>query len=220
MVDIDVMQWIKSQLKPQMVEPDKALPGRDSPVLSPIPEHLIFGIPLDEEPPGSAVAYFAMGCYWGVERIFWRLPGVVNTAVGFMGGYTPNPTYAETCTGSTGHTETAKVVFDPSKVTYSELLRHFWEQHDPTTANRQGNDIGTQYRSEIFVTSPEQRTFAEQSMAIYQEELSKAGRGQISTLITDAGPFFFAEEEHQQYLEKNPNGYCNHGFNGVSCRLP
>lgn len=220
MVDIDVMQWIRSQLKPEMVDADKALPGRDTPVLDPIPNHLIFGIPLDEEPPGAEVAYFAMGCYWGVERIFWRLPGVVNTAVGFMGGYTPNPTYKETCTGSTGHTETVKVVFDPSKVSYDDLLRNFWEQHDPTTANRQGNDVGTQYRSEIFATSPEQKAAAERSRQAYQQELGKHGRGEISTLIADADRFYFAEEEHQQYLEKNPDGYCNHGFNGVSCRLP
>lgn len=220
MVDIDVMQWIRTQLRPQMVAPDKALAGRDTPVLDPVPEHLLFGLSLDEEPPGTEVAYFAMGCYWGVERIFWRVPGVVNTAVGFMGGYTPHPTYRETCTGSTGHTETAKVVFDPSQVSYDELLRHFWEQHDPTTANRQGNDIGTQYRSEIFTTSPEQKAAAERSKVQYQKALDQAGRGEISTLITDAGSFYFAEEEHQQYLEKNPGGYCNHGFNGVSCRLP
>lgn len=214
------MGWIRSQLTPQMVAPEDALPGRSTPVLSPMPDHEVFGRPLDEVPEGCQVAYFALGCYWGAERIFWNVEGVVNTAVGFLGGFTPNPTYLETCTGSTGHTETVRVVFDPKQVSYGELLQTFWEYHDPTTANRQGNDIGTQYRSAIFTTNDEQLAAARRSAELYQAPLNEAGRGDITTQIEPAGVFYYAELEHQQYLHKNPNGYDCHFRTGVACPLP
>lgn len=217
MVDIDVMSWIRSRMQPEMVSPEDALPGRDEPVLYPMPRHEILGLPLDEEPEGSRVAYFALGCFWGEERMFWEAPGVVNTAVGFMGGHTPNPTYRETCTGRTGHTETVKVVFDPAKTSYDELLRIFWEAHDPTQLNRQGNDIGTQYRSAIFPTSQEQREAAERSKEVFQQNLRDAGYGEITTEIITGQTFYYAEIEHQQYLHKNPGGYCPVHATGVRC---
>jgi peptide-methionine (S)-S-oxide reductase len=157
-----------------------------------------------------------MGCFWGAERIFWQIPGVVTTAAGYAGGYTPNPTYEEVCSGRTGHTEVVLVVYDPARVSFDRLLKEFWEQHDPTQGMRQGNDVGTQYRSAIYVTTPEQRTVAERSLARYQVELQAAGFGEITTEIADASEFFYAEDYHQQYLAKNPNGYCNHGF----CQVP
>lgn len=218
MVNIDVMEWIRSQMRVEMVKPEDALPGREIPILDPMPEHLLLGLPLDEVPDGAEVIHLAMGCYWGAEKLFWQLPGVLNTAVGFMGGYTPNPTYQETCTGSTGHTETVKVVFDPARVSRAEVLRRFWENHDPTTGFRQGNDVGTQYRSAIFATSQEQLDAALASKAAFQEALTRAGMGEITTEITaEAGPFYFAEEIHQQYLEKNPDGYCPVHATGVTC---
>lgn len=216
-MDIDVMGWLQRNWKPTMVSPDEALPGRDEPVLNPIPRHEVFGIPLDEIPAGCEVAYFALGCYWGEERMFWNTDGVVNTAVGFMGGFTPNPTYQESCSGDTGHTETVQVVFDPSRVTYDDLLRIFWEAHDPTQLNRQGNDIGTQYRSAIFPVDEEQHAAAEASKRRFQAALTEAGYGEITTEISPDQQFYYAEKEHQQYLHKNPDGYCPVHATGVKC---
>ncbi|RMB62198.1 peptide-methionine (S)-S-oxide reductase MsrA [Tessaracoccus antarcticus] len=216
-MDIDVMGWIKKSLKPQMVGEDDALQGRDTAVLNPIPRHTVLGLPLDEVPEGCDVAYFAMGCYWGEERLFWRTDGVVNTAVGFMGGFTPNPTYRESCTGRTGHAETVRVVFDPSKVSYDELLQIFWENHDPTQGARQGNDVGTEYRSAIFPVSDEQFATATRSRDSYQLRMTEAGYGEITTEITPDLPFYYAEDEHQQYLDKNPGGYCPVHATGVAC---
>ncbi len=217
-MDIDVLAWLNSRMAaPQMVSAADALPGRSQPVLDPMPVHEVLGLPLDEVPPGAEVAYFALGCYWGVERLFWETDGVVNTAAGFMGGFTPNPTYRETCTGRTGHTETVRVVFDPQRVSYEELLRLFWENHDPTQLNRQGNDIGTQYRSAVFPVDEEQRAAAERTRGEFQENLSAAGYGEITTEITPGQTFYFAEVEHQQYLHKNPHGYCPVHATGVAC---
>ncbi|VEP39575.1 Peptide methionine sulfoxide reductase MsrA [Tessaracoccus lapidicaptus] len=217
-MDIDVLAWLNSRMAaPQMVSAADALPGRSQPVLAPMPVHEVLGLPLDEVPPGAEVAYFALGCYWGVERLFWETDGVVNTAAGFMGGFTPNPTYRETCTGRTGHTETVQVVFDPQRVSYEELLRLFWENHDPTQLNRQGNDIGTQYRSAVFPVDEEQRAAAERTRGEFQENLSAAGYGEITTEITPGQTFYFAEVEHQQYLHKNPHGYCPVHATGVAC---
>lgn len=216
-MDIDVMGWIRSQMKPQMVTPEQALPGRDVPVLDPIPRHEVLGLPLDEVPAGSEVAYFAMGCFWGVERLFWETDGVLNTAAGYIGGFTPNPTYRETCTGSTGHTEVVQVVFDPTRVSYESLLKLFWENHDPTTANRQGNDIGTQYRSGIYTTSDAQLEAARRTAKVFQAELTAAGYEEITTELAPDQPFYYAEVEHQQYLHKNPNGYCPVHATGVKC---
>jgi peptide-methionine (S)-S-oxide reductase len=194
---------------------DQALPGRGTPVTVP-GRHTVKGTPLTPPwPEGHEVLYVAMGCFWGAERIFWRLDGVHTTAVGYMGGFTPNPTYEETCTGRTGHTETAVVVYDPAVVPLERLLKEFWENHDPTTPNRQGNDVGTQYRSAIFTTTDEQLQVARDSRERYQRALAADGYGQVVTEIrpaSEAGEFFYAEDYHQQYLAKNPNGYCNHGF--------
>lgn len=216
-MDIDVMGWIRRNLEPRMITPEEALPGRDEPVLFPVPEHAVLGLPLDAEPDGTEVAYFALGCYWGEERMFWQTEGVVNTAVGFMGGFTPNPTYAESCTGSTGHTETVKVVFDPALVSYSDLLRIFWEAHDPTQLNRQGNDIGTQYRSAVFPVDDEQLATARRTLEVFQQSLTDAGYGEITTEVSTGHEFYYAEAEHQQYLHKNPNGYCPVHATGVKC---
>ena len=216
-MDIDVMGWIKKTLKPQMVEQSNALPGRDTAVLNPVPTHTVLGLPLNEAPEGCEVAYFAMGCYWGEERLFWQQDGVVNTAVGFMGGFTPNPTYRESCGGQTGHAETVQVVFDPSKVSYEQLLAVFWENHDPTQGARQGNDVGTEYRSAVFPTSDAQLKAAEQSRDSYQKRMTEAGYGEITTEITPEVPFYYAEKEHQQYLDKNPGGYCPAHATGVAC---
>lgn len=218
-MEIDVLAWLNSRMNqtPQMVTEHEALPGRDAPILSPIPTHEVLGLPLDEVPPGCEVAYFALGCYWGVERLYWETDGVVNTAAGFMGGFTPNPTYRETCTGRTGHTETVRVVFDPARVSYDDLLRIFWENHDPTQVNRQGNDLGTQYRSAIFPTSDEQASAAERTRAEFQANLGAEGFGTIATEIVPNQKFFYAEDEHQQYLHKNPHGYCPIHATGVKC---
>jgi peptide-methionine (S)-S-oxide reductase len=203
--------------KTRMVEPGQALPGRAEPM--PVPErHTVLGTPLAPPyPAGTQVAEFALGCFWGEERKFWQTPGVVSTSVGYEGGYTPNPTYEEVCTGLTGHAETVRVVFDPAKVSYRELLKVFWESHNPTQGMRQGNDIGTQYRSVIFYHSPEQRAAAEESCAAYEKRLAEAGYGAVTTEIVPAGEFYFAEDYHQQYLDKNPNGYCGAGGTGVAC---
>ena len=198
-----------------------ALPGREH-RLFPVPTtHTVLGTPLEGPwPAGTDVVYVAMGCFWGAERIMWRLPGVVTTAVGYMGGFTPNPTYEESCTGRTGHTEAVLVAYDPTVLGYDELLRHFWEQHDPTQGMRQGNDIGTAYRSAIYWTTPGQEAAARATATAFQGELTAAGFGSITTEFrpaSDAGPFWYAEDYHQQYLDKNPAGYCMHGPYGVSC---
>jgi len=199
-----------------MISAADALAGRaeSMPVAA---EHLVLGTPMVSPfPDGMEQLVFGMGCFWGAERFFWQLDGVYTTAVGYAGGYTPNPTYEETCTGRTGHTEAVLVVYDPTMIDLETLFAVFWENHDPTTANRQGNDVGTQYRSAIYTASAEQRAAAEASAAAYQAKLSAGGFGTISTEIDDAGTFYYAEDYHQQYLQKNPGGYCNHGFCQVS----
>jgi peptide-methionine (S)-S-oxide reductase len=198
---------------------DEALPGRDTTM--PVPaQHAVLGTPLQGPwPAGFEVAVFGMGCFWGAERLFWKLPGVYSTAVGYAGGSTPNPTYEETCTGLTGHTEAVQVVFDPTKISYEQLLKVFWENHDPTQGMRQGNDIGTQYRSAIYATTDEQSAAAEASREAFAPVVAKEGYGEITTEIGKAGPFYYAEDYHQQYLERNKNGYCNIGPNGMTCPI-
>jgi len=207
-------------MKSRMPSPDEALAGRATrPFMVPV-RHAVLGTPLEGPyPPGLEIAYFALGCFWGAERLFWQTPGVWSTAVGYAGGYTPNPTYEEVCSGMTGHTEVVQVVYDPSRVSYRELLKVFWEGHDPTQGYRQGNDHGTQYRSAVYVTSDEQAAIAEETRRIYQDSLSDAGHATITTEVQPAGPFYFAEEYHQQYLHKVPNGYCGLGGTGVSCPI-
>ena len=187
----------------------------------PVPAaHFVNGNPLvGPWPTGFQTAVFGLGCFWGAERKFWQAPGVYSTAVGYAGGSTPNPTYEETCSGRTGHTEAVLVVFDPAKTSYEQLLKLFWESHDPTHGMRQGNDVGTQYRSAIYATDAAQLAAAEQSKAMFAEKLRAAGYGEITTEIALAGPFFYAEPYHQQYLGKNPNGYCGLGGTGVSCPI-
>ncbi|SFC96191.1 peptide-methionine (S)-S-oxide reductase MsrA [Tropicimonas isoalkanivorans] len=203
--------------KMEMVRPEDALPGRPDPIPT-ATTHFVFDRPLTAEvPDGLEVAIFGMGCFWGVERLFWKLDGVWLTMAGYAGGTTPNPTYEETCTAKTGHTEAVRVVFDPEVISYDALLRVFWEGHDPTQGMRQGNDLGTQYRSAIYTTTPEQHAAALASRDAYQAALSAAGRGAITTEIADAGAFYFAEDYHQQYLAKNPAGYCGIGGTGVTC---
>jgi len=195
----------------------EALPGRatEMPVGA---LHFVNHHPLKgPHPEGSQVIYFGLGCFWGAERLFWELPGVFVTAVGYQGGITPNPTYEEVCSGLTGHTEIVRVVYDPAVISLETLLKSFWEEHDPTQGMRQGNDWGTQYRSAIYTTSPEQATVVEASRRMYQEALSVRGMGTITTEIAPAGPFYYAETYHQQYLAKNPNGYCGLAGTGVSC---
>ena len=170
-------------------------------------------------PAGAETAYFGLGCFWGAERIFWEAPGVLSTAVGYQGGMTPNPTYDETCSGRTGHTEAVQVVYDPTRTSYDALLKLFWENHDPTQGMRQGNDVGSQYRSAVYTSTDAQLAAAKASREVYGKALAASGRGEISTEIVSAGPFYYAEGYHQQYLHKNPGGYCNHGFNGVSCPI-
>ena len=200
-----------------MVQQDRAMPGR--PTAMPIPaQHEALHTPLGGPyPEGLEVAYVAMGCFWGAERFFYQTPGVYTTAVGYQGGFTPNPTYEEVCSGRTGHTEAVLVVFDPGVLSYSELLSIFFENHDPTQGYRQGNDIGTQYRSAIYTTSERQEQLAHGAAAAFGEQLALRGFGPVTTEICPAGPFYFAEEYHQQYLFKNPNGYCGIGGTGVSC---
>ena len=195
----------------------EALPGRDQALAIP-PRHAVLDTPLAPPyPPGMAVARFGMGCFWGAERLFWTRPGVYVTAVGYAGGLTPNPTYEEVCSGRTGHAEMVQVVFDPAKVSYEDLLRIFWEAHDPTQGMRQGNDIGTQYRSLIQPTDETQRHLAQASRNAYQKRLAAAGFPPMTTEIAPAGPFYFAEVEHQQYLAHHPNGYCGLRGTGVTC---
>ncbi|SRR5690606_34134959 len=204
---------------PQMVSREDALPGRDEPM--PVPEsHHVLGVPITPPwPEGARTAIFGMGCFWGAERVFWQLPGVITTAVGYSGGYTPNPTYEEVCSGRTGHAEVALVVYDPEQISYEALLKAFWEGHDPTQGMRQGNDIGSQYRSAIYTTSDEQLAAATASRDRYQEVLRAAGYGEITTEIAPADEFYWAEDYHQQYLSKNPGGYCNLHLTrtGLSC---
>ncbi len=197
---------------------DEALPGRSQRM--PVPErHHVLGTPLEGPwPEGVKVAVFGMGCFWGAERKFWQAgEGIYSTAVGYAAGHTANPTYREVCSGRTGHNEVVLVAYEPAKVSYERLLQIFWESHDPTQGMRQGNDVGTQYRSGIYVYSDAQREAAQRSLERFQEKLTAAGYGPITTEILDAGPFFYAEEYHQQYLHKNPGGYCGLGGTGVSC---
>jgi len=203
--------------KARMPAPGDALPGRSEPIMAP-GIHAVLGTPIDGPcPEGTEFATFALGCFWGAEKSYWQVPGVFTTAVGYAGGITPNPTYREVCGGRTGHAEVVRVAFDPVRVTYPELLKLFWEHHDPTQGMRQGNDVGTQYRSAIYVADDAQREAAETSRAAYQARLTAAGYGPITTEIADAGPFYMAEVEHQQYLHKNPNGYCPDHGTGVAC---
>ena len=201
--------------KTQLVDAASALPGREQPM--PVAKrHVVLGSPLAPPyPPGTEVAEFALGCFWGAEKTFWSTPGVVSTSVGYEGGFTPHPSYEEVCTGETGHTEVVRVLYDPTKIAYDELLKTFWEAHDPTQGMRQGNDVGTQYRSAIYVTDGAQREAAEASRRAYQARLAAAGYGAITTEIRDAPQFFYAEDYHQQYLAKNPGGYCGIGGCGV-----
>ena len=212
---------IFSSHKTQQVTAQEALPGRTTPM--PVPErHEVLGTPLRPPyPEGTQVAEFAMGCFWGAEKTFWNTPGVVSTSVGYEGGFTPNPTYEEVCSGRTGHAEAVRVVFDPAKISYAELLKVFWEGHNPTQGMRQGNDVGTQYRSAIFYHSPEQKAEAEDSLAGYQKRLTDAGYGEITTEVVPGSEFYFAEDYHQQYLSssKNPYGYCPDHGTGVSCPI-
>ena len=204
--------------QPTMVAPEDALPGREA-QLFPVPErHAVLGTPLEPPfPAGLSTAVFGMGCFWGAERIFWRLGGVHTTAVGYAGGFTPNPTYGEVCGGRTGHTEAVLVVFDPGQVSYRDLLAAFWEGHDPTQKMRQGNDKGTQYRSAAYYGDPAQLAAVEETRSAYEMKLREAGYGPIATEVAPVGPFYYAEGYHQQYLHKNPNGYCGIGGTGVSC---
>jgi peptide-methionine (S)-S-oxide reductase len=203
--------------KIEIPTPENALPGR--PEKMPVPErHFVNGHPLQSPfPAGMQQAMFGMGCFWGAERKFWQVPGVYTTAVGYAGGYTPNPTYKEVCTGMTGHNEVVLVVYDPKAVGYEQLLKVFWEAHDPTQGMRQGNDVGTQYRSGIYAFMPEQKKLALASKASYAQALHAVGYGPVTTEILDAPAFYYAEDYHQQYLAKNPNGYCGLGGTGVSC---
>jgi peptide-methionine (S)-S-oxide reductase len=203
--------------KSRMVNADEALPGRST-SMTVTERHAVTGHRIVAPfPDGLRTAVFGMGCFWGAERIFWRTPGVYSTAVGYAGGYTPNPSYEEVCSGRTGHTEVVLVVFDPVQISYAELLRVFWEGHDPTQGMRQGNDRGTQYRSAVYTTDPEQAAEAEKSRSTYQQALNAAGRGQITTEIAALRDFYYAEDYHQQYLEHNKNGYCGLGGTGVAC---
>ena len=207
-----------SRHKAQMISEDEALPGHDHRIF-PVPaQHFVNFHPLEAPfPDGLEQAVFGLGCFWGAERKFWQTEGVYTTAVGYAGGYTPNPTYEEVCSGRTGHTEVVLVVFDPAKITYEQLLKVFWEAHDPTQGMRQGNDVGTQYRSAIYTFTPAQHAAAEASRAMFQEKLREAGYGEITTEIADAPAFYYAEDYHQQYLAKVPNGYCGLGGTGVRC---
>ena len=204
-------------MKLRLPTPDDALPGREAAMAVPA-THFVNGHRLSAPfPEGLQIAVFGMGCFWGAERKFWQTPGVYSTAVGYAGGYTANANYKEVCSGMTGHTEVVLVVFDPAAIAYDEVLRVFWENHDPTQGMRQGNDVGTQYRSAVYTTTPEQQRAAEASRDAYQARLTAAGFGRISTEIATAPPFYYAEDYHQQYLAKNPQGYCGIGGTGVSC---
>lgn len=212
------MFFLKSK-KAEMIARSDALPGRATPIAT-AETHFLSGRPLAADvPEGMEEAMFGMGCFWGVERMFWKIHGVWLSMVGYAGGYTPNPTYEEVCSGRTGHNEVVRVIYDPTIVTYDELLKVFWEGHDPTQGMRQGNDVGTQYRSGIYTFSPEQKAAAEASKEMFAGQLQHAGFGEITTEIVDAPAFYFAEDYHQQYLAKNPNGYCGLGGTGVTCPI-
>jgi len=211
--------FFASRANLEMVTPANALPGRPEP-LPTAETHFLSGIPLKSPvPAGMAEAMFGMGCFWGVERKFWAVPGVWLTMVGYAAGFTPNPTYKETCTQLTGHNEVVRVIYDPAVVSYEALLKLFWEGHDPTQGMRQGNDIGSTYRSGIYAYTPEQEAAAKATKAVYADALKAAGRGEITTEILPAPVFYFAEDYHQQYLQKNPNGYCGIGGTGVTCPI-
>jgi peptide-methionine (S)-S-oxide reductase len=218
-MESDAMRFLFSGHKTQLVSDDQALPGRSAAM--PVPErHFVNGHRLEPPfPDGLERAVFGMGCFWGAEKDFWKIPGVYTTAVGYAGGFTPNPTYEEVCSGLTGHTEAVLVVYDPSVVSYEELLKAFWENHDPTQGMRQGNDMGTQYRSAVYTEGELQAKSAEASRDAYQGVLRNAGYGDITTEIRQAPEFYYAEDYHQQYLAKNPNGYCGIGGTGVSCPI-
>jgi peptide-methionine (S)-S-oxide reductase len=203
--------------KTRMPAPDEALRGRDQRM--PVPaRHEVLGTPLEPPfPEGAELALFGMGCFWGAEKVFWQAPGVISTSVGYAGGHTPNPTYEEVCSGRTGHNEVVRVVYDPAVTSYEALLKLFWENHDPTQGMRQGNDVGTQYRSGVYTYSDAQRQAAEASRGAYERRLAEAGYGSVTTEIVDAPEFYYAEDYHQQYLAKVPNGYCGLGGTGVSC---
>ncbi|GAB3766403.1 peptide-methionine (S)-S-oxide reductase MsrA [Microlunatus parietis] len=205
--------------KSTMIDQAAALPGRDRTVLENPTFHEIFGIPVQSTPAGSEVAYLALGCFWGAEKLFWQTPGVTNTAAGYQGGFTPNPTYEEVCSGGTGHAEVVRVAYDPTKISYADLLKIFFENHDPTQGMRQGNDVGTQYRSAIYTATPEQAEVAARVLDEFQGAFAAAGYGKITTAVVPAGEFYFAEDYHQQYLSagKNPNGYCPVHATGVTC---
>lgn len=205
--------------KSEMVSAADALPGRSTPMRVP-EKHFVSGARLQAPfPAGLEEAVVGLGCFWGAERLFWKLPGVYSTSVGYAGGFTPNPSYEEVCSGRTGHTEVVSVVFDPAATTYEAILKAFWEAHDPTQGMRQGNDVGTQYRSAIYLTNPAQREPAERSKRAYQARLTAAGHGTITTEIRDSQHYYYAEDYHQQYLAKNPNGYCGIGGTGVTCPI-
>lgn len=216
------MAFFETFRKPAVLPtPETALPGRDRPIAT-AETHFVNGRLLKGPvPQGYAVAIFALGCFWGAERLFWRLPGVYLTSVGYTGGFTENPTYEEVCSGRTGHAEAVEVTFDPNAISYGDLVRLFFESHDPTQGMRQGNDVGTQYRSAIYVHDEAQRAVAEAARVAYSKALAEAGRpATITTTIEPAGPYYFAEDYHQQYLAKNPNGYCGLGGTGVTCPMP
>ncbi|MEE2565136.1 peptide-methionine (S)-S-oxide reductase MsrA [Hyphobacterium marinum] len=212
------MAWFDKAWKTNPVPAGDALPGRDTPILDPQP-HFVSGASLTEIPAGHEVLDLGMGCFWGAERLFWEIPGVTSTSVGYGGGYTKNPTYSEVCTGATGHAELVRVIFDPAKVPLEELLKAFWENHDPTQGMRQGNDVGTQYRSALYWRDEDQKRRIEASRDAYQKALDAAGRGAITTEMAEAGPYYLAEDDHQQYLAKNPGGYCGLDGTGVSCPI-
>ena len=213
------MPSLFSRNKTRIPSSEASLPGRATRMAVPV-RHLVLDTPLAPPfPDGIETAVFGLGCFWGAEHLFWQTPGVYTTAVGYAGGATPNPTYDEVCSGRTGHTEAVLVAFDPTQVSYEELLRIFWEGHDPTQGMRQGNDVGTQYRSAIYTTSDAQHETAGRVAAMFGERLASAGLGGITTEIAPAGPFYYAEEYHQQYLARNPNGYCGIGGTGVACPI-
>jgi peptide-methionine (S)-S-oxide reductase len=216
-----MLSSIFGRKKATMIAPEEALPGRSEPAFS-VPEtHDVLGTPLVPPfPAGMEVAYFGMGCFWGAERLFWKLPGVYTTASGYMGGFTPNPTYEEVCSGQTGHAEVVMVAYDPERTSFETIATSFFEEHDPTQGMRQGNDVGTQYRSGIWTTTADQREVATEMLQSYDQKLHHAGFGDITTTIEPAGPFYYAEGYHQQYLDKHPNGYCGLEGTGVSCPVP
>jgi peptide-methionine (S)-S-oxide reductase len=206
-----------SRSKTELIDADQALPGRSERNFPLAERHLVLGTPLvtDEAPAGYDVAIFGLGCFWGAEEIYWQLPGVWSTSVGYAGGHTPHPSYEEVCSGRTAHTEAVRVVFDPAQVSYADLVKRFFEVHDPTQGMRQGNDVGTQYRSAIYFTSPEQEAVAKELTDVYGAELARRGLGEITTEVREAPTYYYAEDHHQQYLAKNPHGYRCHANTGV-----